>query len=305
MSTDIRRYQTIIERHLNELHGVKRFHDMNLDQMLTSLFPEGTEMKQYSGTYGKVFDNPKWNYVIKMWQKDDCYMDFVNFTIANPSNNYPRFVKKKMMLPVFFKREKRSYLNHVYFIRIERLQPIPRTMGEFLVNHLRGNVHHTQRYLDGEPPYSFGKDGTDMRGPDGETIHVRTVRDLWDQIPWLKDFDIAWHKLVTECPTECKTDEHPGNFMLRDDGTVVITDPFWVGDFGPYQWNARQEEADAIHDDPTSGMTRAERKAYHDARMVRGGRLWTSADQEREQAAKERDLQRGEDRDIIDDPPPF
>jgi hypothetical protein len=203
---------------LHELHGVKRHSRTTLPDLIHQLFPGA---RSYSGRYGTVIDNPAWPFVVKLWFNDDCYLDFVDYAIENPNPHYPRFIKKVMKMPAFFRRERGSG-DVFWMVRIERLQELDEAVAGKLC----------RAFIDADrlirhPAEINAQFGAEQRGLFAAVAALYTA------------------------PIKCAPDWHPGNLMQRPDGTVVITDPFWYGET-IYQMvrKAREAELDLGDDEP-------------------------------------------------------
>src|SRR5882757_9527631 len=53
-----------------------------------------------SGGYATIFENPKFNYVLKIFKGDSCYKDYVSYCLKNSNNQYlPKFKGKVIKFP--------------------------------------------------------------------------------------------------------------------------------------------------------------------------------------------------------------
>lgn len=230
---------------INELIGVKKFYKRSYGDILRMLQKFGVNFVA-GGRYGKIFTSPKWDYVVKIFDNDPYYLSFVNYAIAHPSKHYPQFSRKPLRMHAFHKRGN-SEASKYWVVKIEKLQPIANTTkAKFIVDNLENAV---------DAWYSIHERGnndlyTMMLGPD-EHYHKMLWTDIFKMYPWLETLAEAWYTIFEHCP-EGSPDIHAGNFMQRQDGTVVIIDPLWEGS-NPYReyqsWLDTETDAYGYGDD--------------------------------------------------------
>lgn len=163
------------------------------------------------GAFAKVLYHPDWNYVIKIFPHDDCYLRFVRYAMRNPSPHYPKFYDKPRRIYPNFAR---NYDNErIYFVRTELLEPID--ILEFR------DIETMHAYLGNKNKTIEG-----IREDQREYI-----LNLIKKNPHLLPFVRAYDKMITdpEFGKECALDFKRGNIMKAKDGTYVITDPIWHG----------------------------------------------------------------------------
>lgn len=207
---------------LNELTGIKKYYNKNEFQLERILGKFGIRCIA-AGKYGRIFTNPNWNYVVKMFRDDPYYLSFVNYAMAHPNAHYPKFIRKPLHMHAFHKRFRSQTSLKFWLVKIEKLSPINDAVGSFITSHLERavqfwyNVKHkqlTQDQLDQDWTY-VGSQKVSMY-------------DLFKRYPWLWSLAEAWHNIF-ENIEEGSPDIHAGNFMQRSDGTIVIIDPLWQG----------------------------------------------------------------------------
>lgn len=219
---------------LTELIGVKKYYDLTLGEIMSKLAKHyGGEWT--SGTYGAVLINPNWNYVIKVFQNDPYYLDFINFILAHPNPHFPKVQRKPIKMHSFFTRTAIEP-SVFYVVKIEKLQPISKELGRFIVKYLEVGTTAAYRLYHMPPEQRkqsiqlYGDyDAIDKRAwvlPDG-SVHKLSVKELFEKLPWFKSLCNAMWMIWDN--VEGSSDIHAGNFMQRKDGTIVITDPLWEG----------------------------------------------------------------------------
>jgi len=132
-----------------------------------------------SGAFASVYTHPSWNYALKIFSDDSCYIRYVKLAMRHYNPHFPVFLDKPRRYVPSFKRN--LYNEFVYAVRMEKLFPTGLSGSEFDSFFSRIAISH---------PTLF--DAT------------KTIESL---LP------------------NCRLDFHSGNFMMRRDGTFVITDP--------------------------------------------------------------------------------
>lgn len=102
------------------LQGVKKYHNLNWEQFKRVLHTKGI-VYVGTGSFGDVFDCPRWNYVIKVFEHDSAYLHFVNHVMANPSPSFPKFKKQVIKIHQFHTRPSNTP-KFLYAVRIEKLK---------------------------------------------------------------------------------------------------------------------------------------------------------------------------------------
>lgn len=264
---------------LNELKGVKRFYKLREYQLEKLLRRFGIKLIG-AGKYGRVFTHPSWNYVVKVFRDDLYYLTFVDFAIKNPNVHYPRFKKKALRMHNFTKRSQ-DVSPHLWLIKIEKLKELTdQNIKKFLDHRLESAMTAWYNKNHGDGKIATHRDKYyQMPLPDGRFEANTSWQDVFDQWPWVESLAEAWYRIHEA--TEGKEyggamDLHSGNFMQRDDGTIVITDPLWAGT-NPYQEYreaiARETDAYADYDEYTPEISGPEylnkKEASTDPKMVK------------------------------------
>lgn len=195
---------------IDEITGVKKYHNYTLPQLIGIMADEFNFRILGSGALGTVLQGPDPNTVYKVVEQDDAYLSFVNFAMKNPNPHYPHF-KKVKTLTAFYARYN-VQPNKFTVIKLEKLIPLPEDSGVFasdLADVELGLESATPTYL-----------------PNGRiNEHDLTYAELAETRPWIISLWYAIRAIQKSKLIKGAPDLHPGNFMQRQDGTVVIIDP--------------------------------------------------------------------------------
>ena len=94
------------------------YSDKTFSQLLHDFEQSGGKMIGV-GKYGQVFQHPNWNYVLKTFHDDTCYLKFCRFVYKNPHPSFPKFYGLPKKIIPQFKRTRPI----LYYVRIEKLYP--------------------------------------------------------------------------------------------------------------------------------------------------------------------------------------
>ena len=185
---------------LQELGAVKKFRTEPKDSAVAEFKARGGQVT--GGAFATVWMHPRWNYVWKTFPHNQAYIQYLEYAASHKNNpHFPRIYKIKKIVPPFARPSNAPFL---WAVKMEKLSPLSKENWE-MVDAARG-------ILLG---YDFrGVEAFKKQYPNGMSL-MRTIQLLEDargrQKPQVFD-DL--HKQE--------------NFMQRDDGTVVITDPWWT-----------------------------------------------------------------------------
>jgi hypothetical protein len=203
----------LAEETLEELVGIKgivnrlpkprdsRFDPLGIDWH-TVLNNYGFRSLGY-GSFGVVWENPKLPYVLKVFSsKDSAYIDWISVARQNKSNPHmPRFVSARLL----------KITPEVLAIRMEKLFPV--------INQEKNVVFESasllqERYNPSEQIKSVGFD-TDQRNL---RYYCQTHPEWLPALDVVKNFSNNSGYLL---------DFHNKNVMVRNNDTLVITDPVY------------------------------------------------------------------------------
>ena len=211
-----------------------------------------------SGGYGAVYSHPKWPYVVKIFNSDDPYLKFVRYAYTNPHKSFPKFYGlPKRFIPPY----KRTYdiMVKPYAVRIEKLNPISDEIFQKL-SYYRWTV---ARYLH----FKTDPNAMPQNLMQGELEEMeKTVNDLPPDVYSLLDAMYRLGKVQDDTHSWGADDWKKNNIMMRDNGDLVIIDPVWEGDGGPYAVydRAMRAEIDQEWDDG---------EPEEEPKVIRGGKL--------------------------------
>lgn len=156
-----------------------------------------------SGMHATVWHNLKHPYVVKIFENDSNYEEFIKLAISNPSPFFPKFYKKIVSIPnTTFKA-----------IRIERLEPIRSSLLEkyqSMIAYLIYNFDYKMNSIDREELLEFADIPEDQ------------IYDLSLDVP--ADQKKVCDLLAQIVSPPSKLDLHMGNLMHRNQ-QLVFVDP--------------------------------------------------------------------------------
>lgn len=176
------------------------------------------------GAFGDVFYHPSWNYVVKVFDTDTAYLNFIKFVEHNPNKHYPKILKSPKLMHQFHKRNLHRSDMHKFFylVKIEKLLPLSLENQDM--------VHELAVTIGGNYRNHFNN----------RRKFISSMRELISRFPKqeMATLSVAIFKalefLKANVP-ETVADLHSGNFMQRPDGTIVVIDPVsCLNDSDPY-----------------------------------------------------------------------
>lgn len=194
---------------INELTGVKKYHNLTFQALIGQLAEEYNLKILGSGRTGTVLQGRDPNSVYKVLEKDDAYLSFVNFAMANPNPHFPRFEKVKLMTS-FYKRYN-IQPDQFNVIKMEKLLPLEE--GTAVFASFLADVRHNLGTTAGKLPNG------------SENYEGLSYYELAETRPWIISLWEAIRSIQKSKLVKGDADFHPGNFMKRADHTIVISDP--------------------------------------------------------------------------------
>ena len=199
---------------LENLQGVKKYHQLTWNELVNELAKVGVRSLG-KGRFGQVFHKSGWNYVIKVFENDSAYLEYVDFCINNPNPHYPKFIKKPLNMHQFHVRthhaEKMMQIVKIelfeklqdnwYAINIAKLYNLYCGKIES-IEFRKNNEYNISEYTNIEDVYK-----------DFQQYQIKGLMEAIDMIR---------HNLP-----EYQLDLHSENLMQRSDGTVVLSDPIY------------------------------------------------------------------------------
>jgi len=197
---------------IQSLFNDPEFENSNVYAILEKFKRDGGEVLG-EGSFGIVLSRPEWNFVLKIFVKDDSYLRFVRFAIANPRKSYPKFfdiprrIKTNIMSKPNDKDDTISKISNLYIVKSEKLFPI--SEDEFL---------DIQFYLKHSISNSWSSLPPDV---------MYELKRIDKKYPGMKEFDEDFIYLNRGIIKKKYVDLHSGNIMKRDSGEFVLVDPFY------------------------------------------------------------------------------
>lgn len=201
---------------LDELVGVKKFHDVDMEGVIKSLDASGFK-ELGRGAFGAAFKHPTKPGIIKFWIKDSSYDDFIDYVQKNPSIYFPKLLSKPKEMSTFFLRPT-HFPNKVKYVRMEELTEL----------HSQKVISQLIKLLDTLKDYSKYPDA-----PGGIFNFEEFINSYGENYPELTemtddftDFCKQLKKFVDQVVLKGENDLDMGhsNVMQRN-GIIVLTDP--------------------------------------------------------------------------------
>ena len=214
------RFTEFYDRQTDEMIGVKKYHGLTLDELMKQIATDYNLKVLGQGAFGHVLSTHDPNSVVKIFETDNAYLSFVNFIQQHPNKHYPKIVKSPRLMTTFYKRYNIQPDKFTVLV-IEKLKPIPEKTASFV-----SSVANARDLYD--KPMYLPNGRLNGGGYDPETDEIDgglTYQELSRDYPWIPEFWAAVKQLFRGGAVKGNIDMHYGNFMMRDDGTIVITDP--------------------------------------------------------------------------------
>jgi len=169
----------------------------------------------YSGKYSQVLVHPKWNYVLKIFPNDNFYLRFIRFVMKNPRKSFPKLFDKPRKIIPNYKRTKEDQF--LYVVPIEKLYSINSDEWDDLNYYLYYGPSDKEDLIISSNQYESWKDILER---------VKKIEKKYPNIDKFKeDFEFFENARLGG-----SIDFHRKNFMKRDNGEFVISDPLWEGE---------------------------------------------------------------------------
>lgn len=162
-----------------------------------------------NGKFGFVFIYPSWNYIIKIFDDDSCYLQFARFVYSHPHPSFPKLYGPPQKIVPFYKREFPKY--YTYVSRVEKLYPVDKELTKEIYNN-----------------YHYGTLETDITSFRSDDIHAKRYLQFIKEHPKVKTLYDGL-KILFAQNIKCVFDESSSNIMQRINGDLVWSDPFWYG----------------------------------------------------------------------------
>jgi hypothetical protein len=197
------------------------------------------------GSKGEIYEHPSWNYVLKTFFDDEFYIRFVRFATRNPHPSFPKFFGGIQRIVPFFKR----YPNQekMYLVRMEKLIPIQRETFKLLDANFYSGISYIRDLHAGRDDYEvegYTSFSDRKKGIINKVKYHQQIIDLLKAYPNFKNVFEGLY-LLENANLKGAMDIHEGNFMQRNNGDIVIIDPFFGGGPTPYEDHKRMMDMEA------------------------------------------------------------
>lgn len=254
---------SMTESRLDELIQTRQYNDRPFFDVVKDFEKAGGSVS--SGKYGTALIHPKWNYVLKVFSADPCYLRFVRWVMKNPTSGFPTFYGKVRKIVPFYKRGVAE--KYLYVVKMERLFLIDLKTAEMIVScvndtnykHFWEDIASPDFIAEFEKWKVLVAEITKSRQTNDFETTIKARREIrkaffhertfmifqhFEQYPSLKEVCYA-NYLLTLAGLECAPDIHTGNFMKRANGEFVLIDPLWEGEtFFQMLYKAENAECD-------------------------------------------------------------
>lgn len=205
------RFNEFYDQQTDEMIGVKKYQDMDIVDATDAIANAMGTKVLGNGAFGRVIQSPNPNIIYKVFEKDDAYLTFIDYARKHPNVHFPKILKIKSMTSFFKRYEVQA--DKFYVVAIEKLYPISSVNYAGFLAGFVGLKDLTRKPMM-LPDGNFNNQA--LTGYDILKDHPE-LQSLWDagqliRKDLMKIRGMSW-------------DLHRGNFMQREDGTVVITDP--------------------------------------------------------------------------------
>lgn len=210
---------------LREATGVKKFYGyFDIPSLLRKLGWNAIG----TGAFATAWNVPGKPYIVKVWEIDSAYRDFIRYCLKHRSNPHlPKIMGTLKSIPAFHARAHLDTM--INFVKLEKLEPLKESSFSFSDMQFIEKLINTAEY---DKEYS-----------------PELLRRLDFTYPYLKDLAFTILDLARNKPSVHTEDLHWGNFMQRADGTIVITDP-WMSEFDYNDLTARERDTSKRYKKP-------------------------------------------------------
>ena len=204
----------ITEASIFDERTLKNTHWKSPDQIMTWLKANGFEQKG-AGVFARVFAKPNHNRIVKIsTRQDDCWILFAQFAMSQTNNKH---LPKIPWIKRYQGKDAWLEPTEFFITIIERLQPLTDEAISRISDPgvLYGILEYTDIYVDEElyDVDAFSSSIGEQRVKYKNHLFVKTLRQM------------------ENLGSNCVTDLHDENLMVRGDGTIVITDPLMGDDY--------------------------------------------------------------------------
>lgn len=259
--SNFKTFLTEEEQFLAELHGYHKYEDKDFYEIINDIARKNGHDWD-SGALGVVFMPKDKNFVYKCWIQDGGYEKYLEIVEKHQDNVFfPKLLSKKRKLETFFKRPT-NFEYDINIVKMEKLNPLPMRTGltndlmrlikqveycradKLTLDWVKKEVKHRLRFANNEAKKLLNTqiDKNAKRKVSKAVFNdnylkamkqLRTI--ILEQRKLEKYLEPAYEAMQllirAKIDNDLQCDMHSGNFMVRDNGDLVITDPFVVENF--------------------------------------------------------------------------
>lgn len=221
-----------------------------------------------AGKFGEVLSFPTWNYVLKTFKDDRCYVRFVRLVMRNQDNPaFPKFFDKPRKIRPFYKRTQDE--EFLYIVRMEKLFPTKMEKHEFY--KLEGMLNASRLHylvLNSQEKLQW----YDSLSETHKQGYINNAREFFKNHSQYRDLFSAYNMVhdLADDGESCGIDMHTNNIMMRENGELVLIDPLWFDD-NPFNAYAAHDHAMRMERDYYGGMRDREEDDEKPDPYLRGG----------------------------------
>ena len=204
MSYIIEDYSTI-----KSLFDDPKFKNTNVYDALMKFKDDGGTILG-SGAFGIVLTNKNWNFVLKIFIKDDSYLRFVRFALKHNRVSYPKFFDIPRKIKVNLKSKVGEPISQLYLVKMEKLNPITKNDFDNIMFYFR---YKTKNSNFSSPPKIYSE--------------LARIEAKYKSIKHFNDDFIFLMRNIKNIKKSTSMDLHEDNVMRRTNGELVIIDPFY------------------------------------------------------------------------------
>lgn len=212
------------------LQGIKKFQHMTWDEFVRHLQQYGINVVG-EGVYGQVFAHPSWTYVVKVFDSDSGYENFVSFAAKHQNLScIPKIKRGMVKLHQFHRRSvEATGIKYLNIVKMERLEPLPSDL-KYLTNSI-GLTHLVRAKSRGDTWEEIVND-----------FHIEHLVNSYSN---LEEVITTLQLYNKEMGVDERFDLHSNNLMYRAaTNSIVITDPTYdeQSDAGKFKLGDVQDE---------------------------------------------------------------
>lgn len=180
---------------LFELIGVKKFHNLSIDELIELYANKNLKLGKGSEAAAYVFEYSPME-VIKFWFYDPAYEKFLDYVNQNKQDKHLPVLKSKLKNITTFHNRPLETPNKIKYIKLEKLIPVKKYK-------IQGLLEQIEKIID-------------------RNLELKDFKGTKDELSFAVTCIKVYKNLLGN---GIDLDLHDENVMQRADGTLVLTDP--------------------------------------------------------------------------------